>query len=76
MNIFSSFDFAAKVAIDGPADVLGGPLNHVFVPVSTRLEALAILLVLLLPLPDDVCAEWVRVDGWHKLNIDLVPALL
>ena len=67
---------AAFVAIDGPADVLGGPLDDIFVPVGAWLEAITVLLILLLPLPDDVGAEWVRIDGRHELNVDLVPALL
>ena len=53
---------AALFAVDAPADVLGGPLDDIFVPVGAWLEASAVLLILLLPLPDDVGAEWVVFD--------------
>ena len=45
-------------------------------PVGAWLDAPAVLLVLLLPLPDDVGAEGVARDAGDKLNVDLVPAFL
>ena len=76
VNVVSTSDSTALMTIDGPSDVLWLPLNSILVPVSTRLEVLAVPLVVLLPLPDDVGAERMIVDGWHNLDVDLVPAFL
>ena len=67
---------AHGLTIEVPLDIGGGPLNHILVPIGAGLVRVDIGLILLLPLPDNVCAEGVVFDGGNQLNIDLVPALL
>ena len=76
MNVGGALSASHHVAVDEPLDVVGGPLDDVVVPVCAWLEARTVGLVLLLPLPDDVHAHGVRVDGRNQLDVDLVPALL
>ena len=76
VHTIGAFGLAAHVSIDSPRDIVRGPLDHVLVPVLTWPEVLAVELIILLPLPDDVSAEWSTANRGHHLHIDLVPALL
>lgn len=69
-------DVADFVAINGPANVVRGPLHGVGVPVVVGVELVGVLVRLLLVVAvavDHVHAERVVLHRGHDLDIELVP---
>jgi len=75
VHIFLAFALANKFVVNVPADVVGSPLDGVGEPVSARVEAGGVVMVLSTVFPDDIHGVWVLSHGWDDLNIDLVPAM-
>ena len=55
VDILGALDAALLRPVQEPGDRVRSPLNDVLVPVGAGLEVWSVVLVLLLPLPDDVC---------------------
>ena len=75
-NVGCVLNVSHNISIETPRDVGGCPLDHVLVHVGMWLEGVGVLLVLLLPLPDNVRAERVISDRRDKLHVDFIPSLL
>ena len=72
VDVWGSVERSDLSAIESPDDVLWGPLDLILMPVSSWVEAVDVLLVLLLVMLEGVGAEgaWL---SWDNLDIDLVP---
>eukprot|EP00353_Schmidingerella_taraikaensis_P003247 CAMPEP_0185576438 /NCGR_PEP_ID=MMETSP0434-20130131/7366_1 /TAXON_ID=626734 ORGANISM="Favella taraikaensis, Strain Fe Narragansett Bay" /NCGR_SAMPLE_ID=MMETSP0434 /ASSEMBLY_ACC=CAM_ASM_000379 /LENGTH=222 /DNA_ID=CAMNT_0028193645 /DNA_START=83 /DNA_END=752 /DNA_ORIENTATION=+ len=65
-------------AVDGPADVVGGPLDHIDMPVVGRVQTIHVGMGLSSPgtvAVDDVSADGVLHDRGHNLEVELIPLL-
>ena len=75
MDILLTLALANELVVDVPADLVWGPLNGVGEPIGARVETGGVVMVLSTIFPDNVHGEGVLGDGWHDLDVNLVPAV-